>query len=263
VSTPRPIKAFIVDDEALAREAIRLRLASERDIEVIGEAEDGPSAVRQIEQLHPDLLFLDVQMPEMSGFDVIEKVAPTHLPIVVFVTAYDQYALRAFETHALDYLLKPFTAKRFESALDRARLEVAKSGDEETHRQLLAMLRERARAQQPVSHDTGAKQYLTRLTVKHDHRIALIRVDDIDWIESSANYACLHLGTSTCVVRMTMQELERRLDPAKFARIHRSSIVQIDRIREIVPAWHGDFDLTLKDGTLLRLTRNYRSRLLH
>jgi two-component system LytT family response regulator len=260
MNAPRPITAFIVDDEALAREAIRLRLKNEADIEVIGEADDGPSAVKHIDELRPDLLFLDVQMPEMNGFDVIERIAPSHLPIVVFVTAYDQYALRAFETHALDYLLKPFTAKRFETALDRARLEVAKSGDAETHRQLLSLLRERAPAQAPVAENP--KQYLTRLTVKHDHRITLVRVEDIDWIESSANYACLHLGSSTYVVRMTMSELERRLDPARFARIHRSSIVQIDRIKEIVPAWHGDFDLTLRDGTLLRLTRNYRSRLL-
>jgi two-component system LytT family response regulator len=251
------MKAFIVDDESLAREAIRLRLSNERDIEVIGEAEDGPDAVRQIRACKPDLLFLDVQMPEMSGFEVIEQVAETHLPIVVFVTAYDKYALRAFETHALDYLLKPFTAKRFGSALDRARLAIANGGDEDTRRQLLAMLRDRS-----GTNPAPPAQYLTRLTVKHDHRIALIKIEDIDWIESSANYACLHLGSSTWVVRMTMSELERRLDPARFARIHRSSIVQIDRIREIVPAWHGDFDLTLRGGTVLRLTRNYRSRLL-
>ena len=261
MTVARPITAFIVDDEALAREAVRLRLGSESDIQVIGEADDGPSAVRKIGELRPDLVFLDVQMPEMNGFGVLERIDPGLIPAVVFVTAYDQYALRAFETHALDYLLKPFTAQRFESALDRARVEVAKGGDEETHRQMLALLRERARARQAPA-EQGPKAYLTRLTVKHDHRLALIRVEDIDWIESSANYACLHVGSTTCVVRMTMNELERRLDPARFARVHRSTIVQIDRIRTIAPAWHGDFDLTLKDGTLLRLTRNYRSRIL-
>jgi two-component system LytT family response regulator len=262
-SAHSPIKAFIVDDEALARDAIRLRLRDENDIEVVGEASDGPDAVRQMSKLHPDLVFLDVQMPEMNGFEVIERVAATHLPIVVFVTAYDQYALRAFEAHALDYLLKPFTASRFESALNRARLEVAKASDQDSQIRLLSLLTERLRLREQASATTpGAQTYLTRLTVKHDSRIALVKTDDIDWIESSANYACLHVGATSFVVRMTMAELERRLDPARFARIHRSSIVQIDRIRDIVPVWHGDFDLTLKDGTVLRLTRNYRGRLL-
>jgi two-component system, LytTR family, response regulator len=262
MSPGTPIRTFIVDDEMLAREAIRLRLAGEADFEVIGEAADGPDAVRQMTKLHPDLVFLDVQMPEMNGFEVIERVAPLHLPIVVFVTAYDQYALRAFESHALDYLLKPFTASRFGAALDRARLEVAKAGDEESQRRLLALLNDRVRNRDQAADPGGSRSYLTRLTVKHEQRIKLVKTEDIDWIESSANYACLHLGAATYVVRMTMSELERRLDPAQFARIHRSTIVQIDRIKEIVPAWHGDFDLTLMDGTVLRLTRNYRARLL-
>jgi two-component system LytT family response regulator len=259
------IRAFIVDDETLAREAIQLRLRDQTDIEVVGEAANGPDAVRLMTRLRPDLVFLDIQMREMNGFEVIERVAETHLPIVVFVTAYDQYALRAFEAHALDYLLKPFTSSRFESALNRARLEVAKASDRDSQIRLLSLLTERLRlSEQTTTSTPGVQTYLSRLTVKHNSRIALVKTDDIDWIESSANYACLHVrgGTTSFVVRMTMGELERRLDPSRFARIHRSSIVQVDRIKEIVPVWHGDFDLTLNNGTVLRLTRNYRAKLL-
>ena len=261
---PLPIKAVIVDDEALARDAIRLRLKGEPDIEVVGEAADGADAVDLLRKIHPDLLFLDVQMPVMDGFEVIEHVPSEHLPIVVFVTAYDQYALKAFETHALDYLLKPFTASRFHAAIDRARLEVAKSGDRGTHQRLVELLEERrrARARTPDRDGTG-QGYLTRLAVKRNQRIALVGAADIDWIESSGNYAHLHAHGASHVVRMTMGELERRLDPARFARIHRSTIVQIDRIQDIIAAWHGDFDVTLRDGTVLRLSRNYRDRVLN
>jgi len=261
---PLPIKAVIVDDEALARDAIRLRLKGEPDIEVVGEAADGADAVDLLRKIHPDLLFLDVQMPVMDGFEVIEHVPSEHLPIVVFVTAYDQYALKAFETHALDYLLKPFTASRFHAAIDRARLEVAKSGDRGTHQRLVELLEERrrARARAPDRDGTG-QGYLTRLAVKRNQRIALVVAADIDWIESSGNYAHLHAHGASHVVRMTMGELERRLDPARFARIHRSTIVQIDRIQDIIAAWHGDFDVTLRDGTVLRLSRNYRDRVLN
>ena len=254
-----PIKAVIVDDEALARDAIRLRLKVEPDIEVVGEAADGGDAVELLRRIHPDLLFLDVQMPVMNGFEVIESVPSDQLPIVVFVTAYDRYALKAFETHALDYLLKPFTASRFHAAIDRARLEVAKSGDRGTHERLVELLEERRRARaRGIDHEGASHGYLTRLAVKRNGRIALVGVADIDWIESSGNYA----HRASYVVRMTMGELERRLDPARFARIHRSTIVQVDRIQDIIAAWHGDFDVTLRDGTVLRLSRNYRDRLL-
>ena len=261
---PPPIRVVIVDDEALAREALRLRLSQEPDIEIVGEAANGADAVELVRKLEPDLMFLDIQMPGMDGFEVVEKVASDHLPIVVFVTAHDQYALKAFETHALDYLLKPFTASRFHDAVDRARLEVARAGDDETHQRLIDVLDERRRARlDRESRETNAgERYVARVAVKHHQRIVLVKVADIDWIESSANYAHLHAGEKNYVVRMTMSELERRLDPASFARIHRSTIVQIDRIQDIIDAWHGDFDVTLRDGTVLRLTRNYRDRLL-
>jgi two-component system LytT family response regulator len=261
---PPLIRAVIVDDEVLARDAIRLRLENEPDIQVVGEAADGGSAVELLRTLQPDLVFLDVQMPIMDGFEVVERVSSDHLPIVVFVTAYDRYALKAFETHALDYLLKPFTASRFHATIDRARVEVARAGDHETHQRLIELLDERRRARDRRGElpSWSGEGHLARLAVKRNQRIVLVKVADIDWIESSANYARLHAHGASYVVRMTMGDLERRLDPACFARIHRSTIVQIDRIAEIVAAWHGDFDVTLHDGTVLRLTRNYRDRVL-
>jgi len=258
-----PITAVIVDDEALARDAIRLRLENEPGIEVVGEAADGADAVELLRTLQPDLVFLDVQMPLMNGFEVIENVASDHLPIVVFVTAYDRYALKAFETHALDYLLKPFTASRFHAAIERARLEVARAGDHETHQRVIEMLEDRQRVRERGHQASAASGgYLARLAIKRNQRVVLVKVADIDWIESSGNYAHLHTQGASHAVRMTMGELDRRLDPAHFARIHRSTIVQIDRIESIVAAWHGDFDVTLRDGTVLRLSRNYRERVL-
>jgi len=254
-----PIKAVIVDDEALARDAIRLRLCAEPDIQIVAEAANGAAAIEAVRRLEPDLLFLDIHMPGMDGFEVVERVASEHLPIVVFVTAHDRYAIRAFEAHALDYLLKPFTEGRFRAAVDRARLEVAKASEHETHQPLIQVLDDRRRARERrSSRENGG--YAARLAVKHNQRIVLVKTADVNWVESSANYAELHTAAGSYLVRMTMNELESRLDPQRFARIHRSTIVQLDRIKDIVPAWHGDFDVTLSDGSVLRLSRNYRDR---
>jgi two-component system, LytTR family, response regulator len=259
-----PITTVIVDDEPLAREVVRTRLKSETDIKIVGEAVDGPGAVKMIRALQPDLVFLDVQMPAMDGFEVIEQVSSDHLPIVVFVTAYDRYALKAFEAQALDYLLKPFTTDRFQTALERARTEIAKAGELDTHRRLIELLDARQHGPQTRegNHAIRGEGPLLRFAVKHNQRIVLVKVDDVDWIESSANYARLHARGTPHMVRMTMSELEKRLDPVRFARIHRSTIVQVDRIKDIAPAWHGDFDVTLRDGTVLRLSRSFRGRLV-
>jgi len=257
------IKAVIVDDEPLGREAIRLRLADEPDVAIAGEAANGTDAVELIKKARPDVVFMDVKMPGLDGFEVIETVSAVHLPIVVFVTAHDVFAVKAFEQHALDYLLKPFTASRFATALDRARFEVARAGDPETHQRLIAFLDEQKRQRESTKttrHRAG-EPYLARFAVHRNHRIVLIGVDDLDWIESCANYARLHVQGASHLVRMTMSELERRLDPSRFARIHRSAIVRIACIDQIVPALHGDFNLTLRDGTALKLSRNYRSNL--
>jgi two-component system LytT family response regulator len=250
------IRTVIVDDEPLARDAIRLRLQDEKDIELVGEAATGREALAVIGEALPDLVFLDVQMPGIDGFEVLDRVASSWLPIVVFVTAHDRYAIKAFETHALDYLLKPFTRDRFSAALQRARAAFANAGDAPAHRGIVKLLNDRSRS--PAEQ---AKGYLVRFAVKHHRGMRLVRVRDVDYIEACGNYAEIHASGRTNLVRMTMQELEQRLDPSMFVRIQRSTIVQIDRIRDIVSANHGDFDLSLHDGTVLRLSRNYRSRL--
>jgi len=289
------IRVLVVDDEPLAREGIKVRLEREPDVELVGEAMDGPEAVSAILSLRPDLVFLDVQMPGMDGFEVVERVAEVHLPVIVFATAYDEYALRAFEVHALDYLLKPVTARRFEEALRRARSEVARGAERETHRRLVQLLDAwRAAAGAGGNGGNGdaggsiaelpsaagaavgagdppplglapagsSSPYLTRLVVRDGERFLLLRSEEVDWVESAANYVRVHARGASFLVRITMTELERRLDPARFTRIHRSTIVNTDRIREIRPEWHGDFDVVLTNGKSLRLSRSYRDRLL-
>lgn len=257
------ITALIVDDERLSRDAIRLRLVAESDISVVGEAASGTEAVRLIIEAQPDVVFLDVKMPGLDGFEVIDRISPFHLPIVIFVTAHDRFAVRAFERHALDYLLKPFTASRFSSTLARTRLEIAKGDERSVHHRLIALLDERQRDREAQANPATSSppRYLARFAVPRNGRIVLVRAEDVEWIESSANYARLHVGSVSHLVRMTMTQLERSLDPSRFVRIHRSTIVRTDCIEAIVPILHGDFSVTLRDGTVVRLSRNYRGRL--
>jgi two-component system LytT family response regulator len=248
----RVIQAVIADDEPLARDGVRLHLQRHGHVSVVGQAGDGEEAATLIVELRPDLVFLDVQMPALDGFEVLEAIAPTYLPVVVFVTAYDKYALRAFDVHAFDYLLKPFGPGRFDEALMRAEREIASRGADETRRRLLNLLAER----------TMTSPYLRRFVVRHGERYLLVRSDDVHSVEANGNYVKLRTDSGSHMLRMTMAELERKLDPARFARIHRSTLVNIERIKEITPAWHGDFEVHLADGQRLRLSRNFRERLL-
>jgi two-component system, LytTR family, response regulator len=257
------ISVVIADDEPLARKGLRVWLRGEADITVVGEASSGPEAVKAIETLRPDLVFLDIRMPGLDGFQVLARAAPAHLPLVVFVTAYDSYALKAFETHALDYLLKPLTERRLHQALDRARWVLAAQEElEKKHRVMLQLLEARGSLQGQTPADPGASGYLKRFAVRDDNRYLLVNAEQVDWFDSAANYIRLHVGANAFLVRMTMNELEQKLDPQQFARIHRSTIVNISRVKEVTPDWHGEFDVKLNDGTNLRLTRTYRSRLL-
>lgn len=249
------IRALIVDDEPLARQGIRVRLEREPDIEVIGEAEDGPSAVDAILRLRPDLLFLDIQMPGFDGFEVLARVAHTYVPTVVFVTAYDQHALRAFAVHALDYLLKPIAHRRFKESLRRARTQLARHDEPAAVERLRGLVEER---EAPPERSAFA----VRFTVRDGDRFILLRTADIDWIESAANYLRLHVGAKAYQLRMTMAEVEGKLDPHQFARIHRSAVVNLDRVASINPNWQGEYDVLLTSGVRLRLSRSYRDRLL-
>jgi two-component system, LytTR family, response regulator len=253
------IRTLIVDDEPLARDAVRVRLERERDIEIVGEAGDGPAAVSAIERLLPDLVILDVQMPGLDGFEVLEQVGGVCLPAIVFVTAYDRFALRAFEVHAIDYLLKPFTAERLQQALAHVRRDVERGTAEGTRAKVAELLDERA---QRGGGAGGGAEHVHRLTVKDGERFVLLRVGEIDWIEAAANYLRIHAAGRVYTLRGTMAAVTERLDPRQFARIHRSTIVNIDRVREIRPEWHGDYDVVLQNGKVLRLSRSYRSALL-
>jgi two-component system LytT family response regulator len=243
------IRALIADDEPLARDRIRRLLADESDIEVVGESGDADSTVNEILRLKPDLLFLDVQMPGCDGFAVLKAVARHHLPCTVFVTAHDRYAVRAFEVNALDYLLKPFDRERFQEALRRVRQMLERGLDQEIGRHLRAFLDDRQK-----------HPYVDRIVVKHAGRISFVRTDEIDWLEAAGNYIRLHVGSHEHLVRETMANFESKLDPARFVRIHRSTIVNIDRVRELETTFHGEYVVVLVTGTKLTLSRGYRAR---
>jgi len=244
------LRVLIVDDEPLARERIRALLRDAPDAEVVGECGDGRRALAAIRRRRPDLLFLDVQMPELDGFAVLRALDPTELPAVIFVTAYDRYALRAFEVHALDYLLKPFDRERFHRALARARTQIERDRRGTLDARLLALLEDLR---------PGRKR-LERLVVKEGGRVFFLRAEEIDWVEAQGNYARLHIGRETHLVRETMARLEAGLDPKQFARIHRSTIVNLERVRELLPDFHGDSVVVLRDATRLTLSRGYRER---
>ena len=238
------VRALIVDDEPLARRSIRRFLNRASGMEIIGQCGDGESAVDAIRSEKPDLVFLDVQMPEMTGFDVIRQIGPEAMPVTIFVTAYDKYAVRAFEMNAIDYLLKPFGEQRFAHALKRAKERLAGKSNLDDLRVLLAGLQ---RAQTD-----------DRLTVSANGRILLINVKDIDWISASGNYAQLHTGNRDYEIRQSLTTLEARLNPREFIRIHRSTIVNVRRIREIQPWFHGHHLVVLQNGQELRMSRYQR-----
>jgi two-component system LytT family response regulator len=245
------LRALIVDDEPLAREGIRIHLEDEPDFQVVDECGDGEGAVNAIRELRPDVVFLDIQMPGLDGFGVLEALEGERLPEIVFVTAYDQFALRAFEAHALDYLLKPFDEDRFRKALDRVRNQLRG----QTRRDL------DARVAELLADIRSKPKYLDRLVVRSGGRILILRVDDVDWIEAAANYVKLHVGNRVYLLRETMSRLEEKLDPARFLRIHRSTIVRVDRIRELEPLFQGDYLVILQDGARLTSSRSYRDKL--
>jgi two-component system, LytTR family, response regulator len=245
------IKSLIVDDEPLARERIREMLKVDPEIEIVGECGNGQGAVKAVQENPPDLIFLDVQMPEMDGFAVMEAINKYANPIVIFVTAFDQYAVQAFEVYALDYLLKPFDRERFEKALQRAKSQIQREKSKDMNQKIFAMLEELK----------GKPAYIERVVIKSEGHVFFLRTDDIDWVEAEGNYVCLHTGKKTHLLRETITTLESELDPKKFLRIHRSTIVNIDRIQELHSWFHGDYRVVLQDGTQLTLSRNYRDRL--
>jgi two-component system, LytTR family, response regulator len=242
------IRVLIVDDEPLARRSIRRFLKNDPSVEVIADCGDGQSAIAAIRSGKPDLVFLDVQMPEMDGFEVLRGIELEPMPAVIFVTAYDRYALRAFDANALDYLLKPFGRERFERALGRAKERIAgKLNSEETRRMVAAL-----------EHVHTSNRYAVRLPVAENGRIIVVKTLDIDWIEAEGNYSQLHTRSRRHTVRETLTSLQRKLNPDDFVRIHRSAIVNVHRVREIQPWFHGYHIVVLENGKQLRMSRYQR-----
>jgi len=245
------IRTLVVDDEPIARERVLSLLQQEDDVEVVGECGDGAQAVAAIQHHMPDLVFLDVQMPGVDGFGVIEAIGAEKMPTVVFVTAYDEYALRAFEVHALDYLLKPFGRDRFRQTLTHARAHLDRRRAGDLGRRLLALVND-IKPEAPK---------LDRLVVKSGGRVFFLRTNDLDWIEAAGNYVRLHLGEESHLFRETMNRMESRLDPKRFVRIHRSRIVNTERIKELQPWFNGEYVVVLHNGARLPLSRGYRDKL--
>jgi two-component system, LytTR family, response regulator len=245
------IKALIADDEALARKFIRRMLKDDHDVEIVGECTNGKEAVAVIRKQNPDLIFLDVQMPEMDGFAVLEAVGVERLPEIIFATAYEQYAIRAFELHALDYLLKPFDQVRFKEAIKHAKERFRSARQNDGRIQINALLES----------IKNKPQYLERLVIKAGGRITFLNTDEINWIEADDKYVHLHTSKASPMVRQTLSAMEAQLDPKKFRRVHRSAIVNVERIKELQPLFSGEHSILLEDGTKLTLSRNYKDKL--
>jgi len=245
------IRVLLSDDESLARERLRGLLEEEPDLEVVAECGDGKSAVATIRRERPDLVFLDIQMPEVDGFGVVQELLDD-MPLTIFVTAYDRYAMKAFEVHALDYLLKPVGKDRLKQAVDHARRQLQHPPDGTFQRRVLELLADMdARQQAPE-----------RIVIKSDGEIVCLRPNEIDWAESAGNYVCLHVGGATHILRETITALESRLGPRQFMRVHRSTLVNVDRIKTLKPSLYGDYSILLRDGTKLTLSRGFRENVL-
>lgn len=242
------VRVVVADDEPLVRRGLRTFIAAEQGLSLVGEARNGREAVKIIRDQRPDLVFLDVQMPELDGFGVLEALEGEPMPVIVFVTAYDEYAIRAFDVHAVDYLLKPFDEDRFRVALGRVRSRLGERRADSLGQRLEAVLAElRAR-----------EQYADRLLVKSDGRVTVVQVEDVDWIEAADNYARVHTARGRYLVREPIKALERKLNPRQFARVHRSAIVNLARVRELQPLFGGEYVIILSTGAKLTLSRGYR-----
>ncbi|MDT4953645.1 MAG: two-component system, LytTR family, response regulator [Acidobacteriota bacterium] len=256
-SKTKKIKTLIVDDEPLARQTIRDLLVADPEIEIIGECKSGIEAVNFIRKQSPDLLFIDIQMPGMSGFEALAKIDLELIPAIVFVTAFDQYAVKAFEVHALDYLLKPFSDKRFNEALQQAKTHVELREINRLSQSLVALLGDRAGSE---TLSPKRKGFLTRFMVRSGGRVTFIKTSDVDWIAADDYYIKLHVSDKSHLLRLSMNELEEKLDPKRFLRIHRSTIINFDRVKELHQNPNGEYVVVLKNGTELKLSRSRRER---
>jgi two-component system LytT family response regulator len=265
----RKIRVLVVDDESLAREALSVMLGDDPEMEVVAECRNGREAVKAIRRESPDIVFLDIQMPEMDGLQVVEEIGASAMPVTVFVTAFDKYALRAFEAHALDYLLKPFDHDRFNSALQRAKTLVRQRKIGEIGENLFALIQDMksksgespAETEKSQADKVLAKEPIDRVVIRSGGRIYFLKTDEIDWVEGAGDYLILHSAGVTHLIRETMNNFYAELDAKKFLRIHRSTIINIERIKDIQPLFKGEYVITLTGGKRLRSSRGYRHEL--
>jgi two-component system LytT family response regulator len=251
------VRTVIADDEHLARRKLRILLDSEPEVQVVAECHNGGQTLAAIRALRPDLLLLDIQMPDLDGFQVLSEILPDEMPVVIFTSAYDQYAIRAFEAHALDYLLKPFDQGRLHQSMERARFELRQSKDREITHRILELLSRVKSDKQPVSEFEG------RLVIKTKGRIVFLNLDEIDWVEAAANYVRLNVGKEAYLFRETISRTSERLNPTHFIRIHRSVIVNVRKIKELIPVNSGEYIVVLKSGKELSCSRGYRANVQH
>jgi two-component system LytT family response regulator len=255
VAAAAPLRVLIVDDELLGRQRLEDLVRHEENVEVVGMAHDGEQAVRAIRELAPDLVFLDVQMPKRTGLDVVREVGPDHMPTTIFVTAYDQHALQAFELAAIDYLVKPFDDERFEQAFRRARRLIELEGVQRLSDELLALLQGRPAAPTATA-EPQKREFPERIAVETHGQVRVVPVKQIDYIVASGPYAELHVGDRRHLIRERMQDLEERLDPARFVRIHRSAIVRLDLVETLHRSGGGDYTVQLRGGMKLKVSRS-------
>lgn len=265
-----PLKTIIVDDESLARRGLKHRLKDVNDVEIVAEAANGREALKLIRERNPDLVFLDIQMPGMDGFDVLRALAPGELPAIVFVTAFDDYAIKAFEAHALDYLLKPIEDRRLTEALDRVREHRERKRAVDHRKSLLELVGQITG--QPVGSmrelaargvDKLKRKETPKLAIRDGGRTTWVKQEDIEWIDAAGDYMCVHAEGETYIMRMTMKQLENELDPAMLQRVHRSTIVNVNRVREMQAHINGEYFLTLNGGHTVKLSRSYKEKLRH
>jgi two-component system, LytTR family, response regulator len=256
VAAGKLVRVVIADDERLARQKMRILLESEPSITVVAECQDGRQTVSAINCFHPDLLLLDIQMPDLDGFQVLSEIPEAEMPLVIFTSAYDQYAIRAFEAHALDYLLKPFDQERLHQAIERARLDLLRSENRELTHRLMELLSHIKSGRTPAPAEPQ-----NRLVIRAKGRVIFLDTDEIDWVEAAANYVRLNVGKESYLLRETISRTSERLSPSEFIRIHRSTIVNVRKIKQLIPVNSGEYIVVLKNGKELSCSRGYRALL--
>jgi two-component system LytT family response regulator len=262
------LRVIVVDDEPLARRGLRLRLAAIEDVEVVAECSNGINALKAVVEFKPDVIFLDIQMPEMSGFDVVSNLQQDNMPLVIFVTAFDQYALEAFDVHAGDYLLKPIDDDRLGESVARAKDHRAQDGAVSDKQRLLELVisitgKSEGSVTQLLRDHSGSQSFPDRLAIKDAGETTLVKTAEIDWIDAAGDYMCVHANNQKHIMRITMKELEAKLDPVKFQRVHRSTIVNLERVIKVCSHMNGEFYLELSNGNSVKMSRSYKEKVKH